>query len=454
MSLTATRPIAGRRDVRRAIPTKQADHHSFQPYIIAIGVLAIAYNGILAALLAVGAPISGSFPTVFEIILLIVAGFISFRLGFDKSSILPLALLYFIVLSALLISIRAETPYVVSVRNFLIISVFTILGGNCHFRTIQKLFLYCSIINILVLILEVSSLAEYIKFFEPARYLAATRGMAESEYSGGLSSGTILYEGRFSLGLYSGPRTSSIFLEQVSINCFAIVVAFFLTVFWPQLKKHERIIHIMTIFGILATNNARMGLILSVVFATGYHLFSRSPKYLSVFIIPCIIAGLYTVFLFVAPRGGDDLFGRMTTTYLLLTSMTFTDLVLGNLILTWRSLDSGYGFLISSTTVFGLISYWLFIAFITPQVDVRSKRCAWGLGVYIGVWLLVGGTGTFSMKTAPLLWLVVGFVRRQSLNLQEESWAKVRNGRSGPKMTVVATGSTRCGAPIDSSGRS
>ncbi|RZK37388.1 MAG: hypothetical protein EOO61_09065 [Hymenobacter sp.] len=421
-----TRQLAGRRNSSGVVPTKAAEQQSSQPLIIAIGVLTMAYNGLLAALLALGVPINGSVPAVFEVLLLLTSAIICFKDGFSKSSIFPLALIYFVIMSAVVISINSDTIYLVAMRNFLIISVFTILGGQCNFKTLRNLFLCCSILAVLTLILEVGSLDSYVKVFEPARYLSVTRGMAQSEYSGGLSAGTINYDGRFTLGLYSGPRTSSIFLEQVSINCFAIVLALFLTVFWSNLKKSEIAIHTSAIFAILATNNARMALILSIVYAIGYPLFSRLPKYTNVFVIPGIIAGLFTVFLFITPVGGDDLVGRMATTYALLTSMNLGDLVLGNLSKTGRALDSGYGFLIFSTSVFGLIVYWLYISFIIPQVDARSKRSAWGLGVYIGVWLLVGGTGTFSMKTAPLLWLVVGFVRRQSLGHQEEAAAKAR----------------------------
>lgn len=390
-----------------------------QNLIVAIGVLTMAYNGILAALLAGGLPINSSVPAVVETMFLLAACALSLKNGFERSSIFPLFLSYFIMMTSILLSIQGETIYVVSVRNFLIVSFFTLLGGKCTFQTLKKIFIYASAITLLVLFVEVFFLDNYINIFQPAKYLAATRGMTESEYSGGLSAGTILFDGRFSLGLYSGPRTSSIFLEQVSINCFGIVLALFVLTFLPDLNWRELSLHIVTVFAILATNNARMALIASLIFVAGYRVFPIIPRYYNVVLMPSIVGGMFIVFLFVAPSGGDDLIGRMATSYNLLTSMDITDLLMGNFDRTSRSLDSGYAFLIFSSTIFGLMLYWLYISFIVPQSDAYSKRCAWGLTIYIGVWLLVGGTGTFSMKTAPLLWLLVGFVRCHSLSLIE-----------------------------------
>lgn len=399
---------------------KRVGANSPQNLIVAIGVLTMAYNGILAALLARGLPINSSVPAFVETMLLLFACGISFKNGFERSSTLPVFLSFFVAMTSIVLSIQGESFYVVSIRNFLIVSAFTVLGGKCSFGTLRKLFFYCSIVTFVTILIEISSLDTYISLFEPAKYLSATRGMAESEYSGGLSAGTILFEGRFSLGLYSGPRTSSIFLEQVSINCFGIVLALYLLTFLPDLDRREIALHAVTVFAILATNNARMALIASLMFAAGYRVFPFIPKYVNVVFIPVIIGGMFIVFSFVPPGGGDDIIGRMATSYKLLTSMSISDLLFGNFRQTSRSLDSGYAFLIFSSTIFGLLLYWLFISFVVPQADARSRRCAWGLTIYIGVWLLVGGTGTFSMKTAPLLWLMVGFVRYQSLSLIEK----------------------------------
>jgi len=421
MSAAPRTRIARRRDGKLLVTAERTDGHLSQRVIIAVGVLTMAYNGILAALLSVGFPIGGAIPAIAESTFLLTAITIVMKEGLLRSSMFPLSLSFFVMVTALILSIEGESLYLVSTRNFLIVSLFTLLGGTCKLQTLRTMFWWCSIIALSVLIFEVSFLDSYVNVFQPAEYLASTRGMSQSEYSGGLSAGTILFEGRFSLGLYSGPRTSSIFLEQVSINCFAIVIGVYLLTFFPDLSKKEIALHAFTIFAILATNNARMALILSVIFLFGYPIFSVMPRYLNLFAVPAIIGGLFTVFIFVPPGGGDDMLGRMATSYRLLSDMSVRELLLGSFAQTSRSLDSGYAFLIFSTTIFGLIFYWLYISFVVPQVGARSKRCAWGLTIYISVWLLVGGTGTFSMKTAPLLWLVVGFVRRSSLALIEES---------------------------------
>jgi hypothetical protein len=404
----------------------------FENIFITIAVISVAYNGVLAALLAHGMPIGPSIPAIVEFSLLLIAGLVILNQGLNRSSILPSSLTYFVVVISTFISIKESQIYVVPVRNFLIISIFTIVGGQCSITTVKKIFFYSCIIVLITLIFEVTRLDDYVKFFEPGRYFSLTRGMSESEYSGGLSAGTIAFKGRFSLGLYSGPRTSSIFLEQVSINCFAIVIAIYLMTFFLTLKKSEVTLYAGTVFLILATNNARMALIASIIFAVGYPIFPRLPNYLHVVLMPLIIASLFITFAMIPTAGGDDLVGRMTTTYDLLTSMDINDISFGSISGTARSFDSGYAFIIYSTTLLGLVFVWLYVGMVIPQVDALSRRCAWGISIYFSIWLLVGGTGTFSMKTAPLLWILVGFVRSQSLgSLKVLKEKRFHNGYNG-----------------------
>ncbi|WP_281825091.1 hypothetical protein [Sphingobium sp. BS19] len=415
--------VSYRRDALRTRAIPAFDHGSGpnalphpQGLIIFLALVATIYNGILAFFAARGVPVNSTLIGLVEIGILMCSGVIIIKDRFEYGVLPAFSLLYFMILIGVTISLINETIFFNGIRNFLIVTIFTLLGAHCKFSTLTKIFRIAALVVLFGLLFEIIDIGWFTKFFQPASYLSATRGMAESKYSNGLSAGTIAYQGRFSLGLYSGPRTSSIFLEQVSINCFTIVLELFLLVFIKSLKRFDIALYITVIILILATNNARMGMLVGLIYIAGYFIFPRLPRYTTIIFMPFVIILTFILLSYTGTSSGDDLIGRLSTTYDLLVSMKASELALGNLYMLGQAADSGYAYLIYSTTLFGLIGYWLYLSFILPQSNEMSKRCAWGLVIYVGIWLLVGGTGSFSMKTAPLLWLIVGYVRQQSFD--------------------------------------
>jgi hypothetical protein len=71
-------------------------------------------------------------------------------------------------------------------------------------------------------------------------------------------------------------------------------------------------------------------------------------------------------------------------------------------------LDTGYAYVICSTSVLGLLVFWLYVGVIVPQHTTIQKRCAYALALYIFGNMLIGGTAIFAMKVAAPLWLLVG----------------------------------------------
>ena len=81
-----------------------------------------------------------------------------------------------------------------------------------------------------------------------------------------------------------------------------------------------------------------------------------------------------------------------------------------------KLMDSGYPYVIYSSTVLGLILHWLYVCFIVPQHTPEQRRCAYGLAVYTFMNLLIGGTAIFSIKVSAVLWLLVGFMSAPQRN--------------------------------------
>lgn len=433
-SARVTRPLSIASTARG---TADAGKTIARSLVAAIPVIGVTYNAILALMAARGIPMNNALVIVTETSIIFAALGLSAYASLRRSDVLPLLYLGLSAGLAIAMSIVAELAFIEGIRNVLIITGFTMLGARADEKAMRLAFTLCAAITLVVLLIEVASTEAYASLFRPADYLAKTRGYAIKEFyeDTGLALGTIVYEGRFSFGLFDGPRTSSIFLEQVNINIFAIVLMIYLTSMWDRLSWPERALMLITIFMIVVTNNARMSAIMAPIFILGYFVFPRLPRYANA-LIPIVLLGItFIVFEFERVRYGDDLIGRIATTYRALTRLSASDLLFGNHDLIARSGDTGYGFVMVSTSIFGALAYWAYLTLIVRPDDVIRRRTIWAMSTYIYIWLLIGGTGSFSMKTAPLLWFLVGYVRVTDFGGKDASARLTRSGRNWRTLT-------------------
>ncbi|WP_159043603.1 hypothetical protein [Sphingomonas sp. STIS6.2] len=380
--------------------------------LILVGVL---YNAILAIFVARGMQLGYSSVAAVEVLITFSCLALALSTGVSSRDIMPISLLWLIFALALIASISFDKIYIGSIRNFALIAVFAMLGQRMDIRFIRKAFFIASAMTLAVLVWEIASVESYASFFSPARYYELTRGTAVSEFDdSGLSVGTIVFEGRFSLGIFSGRRTSSIFLEQVSINSYAIVCMAFLSGMWGSLNRKEKLIQISTILLIIASNNARMGALMCLVMPIGYFLFPRLNRSL-ILAIPFVILGfIFSLSSYLQNAVGDDLTGRLGVTYRLLNRFNVVDLFAGNPLFVEKTFDSGYAFIIASIGLFGGLAYLLFLVYYPRYENKEQARASWSIAVYILAWLTVGGTATFSIKTAALLWSFIGCLSRST----------------------------------------
>lgn len=384
-----------------------------QALVIATPVVAVLYNALLALLAVRGVPVNEATAVGCEILIIIAALAVSAVGGFSKNDAFPLGYLYLTGGLTIMMCMVQQRVSVDALRNVLIIAGFTLLGGRATERSVRIVFAVCVTLMLAVLIWEILSVESYAAAFRPADYLSKTRGYTVKEFyeDVGLMVGTIAYEGRFSFGIFTGPRTSSIMLEQVGINCFVIVLMVYMSTMWGRLSLWERVLCIATTILIILSNNARMAALLVPVLTIGYFLFPRLPRYLNAAVPILLLTFTIILFQFEQPRIGDDFVGRIGVTYQYLTKLQASDLLIGNLKLMRRAFDTGYGYIITSATIFGALAYWAYLTFAVPQSSIASRRAVWSMNAYIYLWLLVGGTASFSMKTASLLWFLMGFVR-------------------------------------------
>ena len=373
---------------------------------------ATCYSAALAVLIARGFPGSTSLVIFIELALLGSCIAMCLMNGLTRYDWPPILLGYGFIVAALIVSMIAARPMVETLRAGAIIACFFMVGQRMSYRTLDRLFLVVCVVVLVVLVLEVTSLPTYVKVFSPAQFFTATRGVQVAEFNdSGLFNTATSFSGRFSFGLFAGPRTSSIFLEQISNGNFACVVALYLAVRGRMIPKRHLLIELATAALILLTANSRFGSIFILIMLLGYFIFPLLSRLLLPLGSFAIWGGALAMILSNPAADGDNLQGRIS-----FVGRQFRDADFGYYLgfhatKALGEADSGYSYFIGSTTIFGFMMLWLFVN-ISPRMDDEpSRRLGWGLIFYFFGQLLVSSTSLLSIKTAALLWVMVGCVR-------------------------------------------
>lgn len=391
----------------RATAEKQPVNYT----ILAIGLLAVLYNCILAFINHNIMPLTSSAVVASEVLLQVASFLYLLSKGIYEDDMGPLAYLVLTILLTVFVMAINKQGYIDHLRNVMIIFAFSIMGRLCNERTLKLTFRWSCIAVLAVLICEIVSVTEYVALFHPASYFQNTRGVAPATYSDiGLFRGALGFEGRFSFGLIDH-RSSSVFLEQVSLANFCGVMVLYMISFANRLGWLDKLLYISTIVLILLTNDTRTMLIFSLVCIAGYFIYPWLPKVLDLFTMPAIIIVGFVIHALKPGVTGDNFTGRINGTvraFLGMDVMSFIGLRLDQ---TSIFFDSGYVFIIYGTTIFGLILFWLYTSLYPAGETANQRRLGHALSLFMFLNLMIGSTAIFSMKTAGLVWLLVGFLK-------------------------------------------
>lgn len=384
--------------------------HRFKVCLWIVALLPSTYNAILAAINAHGVPTPRGAAIVAESGILALCLLACFIAGSRKRDIAPILLIFFAIIQTLMTSLLNDTIFPDFFRNMAIIAAFTAVGYRSSPKEIHMIFRAVAIIVLVFLLIEMTYLPLYVSIFQPAAYLQASRGVEQFDLNDtGLFANALGFQGRFSFGLFSGPRTSSIFLEQVSLPGFASVLLIFLLGNWKEIKTFDKVVHIALVLLIVLSNNSRTSSAMLVINAVGYFIYPRIPGRLTAAIMPvCLAAAFILVGPVLVPIGSDDTLGRLSITVAHFMNFTAGDFLWGSQREVPHAFDAGYVYIIVSSSVWGLLAFWAYVTFVPADSSPAQRRVHWGLAVYVYLWLMIGGTAIFTMKTAALLWLLVG----------------------------------------------
>ncbi|WOG27219.1 hypothetical protein [Endozoicomonas sp. 8E] len=388
----------------------------FDKLIVVLIPLCVIYNAVLAFVNGNLFGINTAIVAATEIALLgLLLGLVVVT-GFKRDDQWPIALLAVFVGSMLVTTLISGSLYVDAFRNILIISVCTLIGIRMAEEDLHKVFFILACGTLFFLLIEIISLETYVRIFQPALYYANTRGHSVSEFNElGIFNAALGFSSRFSFGVFSGPRTSSLFLEQTALGNFASILSIYLITFWTSLAKVRKIFFVSLITLILLSSDTRAGTGLALLMLFGYRVFPVLPKYSQVLIIPLVIllCGLVSVLSVGGYEAyGDTLHGRIILGIDHLFDLEFAHYLGWGVNIINKLWDSGFAYLVASSSIFGAITLWLYMIFLVPGHSAQAKRFIIGMNLYFGLTIVVSGNSVYSIKTATLLWVMAGVMYR------------------------------------------
>ncbi|MEJ8476291.1 hypothetical protein [Roseibium algae] len=379
--------------------------------IITIALAAVFYNALLAILNAHVMRIGVSLVAVSEIIVLLSAILIILSRGLYEEDLTPFFYLLITLIISVYVSVINKSLIIDYFRNILIVFCFVTLGRWINLSTIKFIFIAASALVFGGLIFEIFFEAMYGDLFNPALYFEATRGIEQLEISGSkLFRNALGFEGRFTFGVI-GHRSSSLFLEQVSLANFSGVMMIFLMTLWHRFSAAQRLFCILTIVLILVTNDSRTMLIFAAISILGFFAFPYLPRLFTIIVMPTfLIAGVF-VYILLPQASGDNIPGRIV-----LTIKHFGELDLAAALgfsaqFSSSFADSGYIYVIIIGTIFSFVLLWLFVALYPACKSPEERRFAHSFSIFIFMNMMIGGTAVFSIKIACLLWLLAGYMK-------------------------------------------
>ncbi|MEO9880752.1 MAG: hypothetical protein ABJF26_15520 [Lentilitoribacter sp.] len=380
-------------------------------FVALLVLLATFYNAALAVINAHVLDLNFTSVAITELATLLVLLLLIIRRGIYEEDLAPLIYLIITIFLAVYVSVINKQIYPDYIRNILIIFCFVTIGSWCSFSTINLVFKSVSVLIFLVLLMEIFFVDQYGDLFYPAKYFANTRGVELfTVVDSKLFRNALGFEGRFTFGII-GHRSSSLFLEQVSLANFSGVMMIYLLTLWKRFSPFERLFYVSTITLILLTNDTRTMLIFALISFIGYFIFPLLPRLFSLLVMPFILLMGVLVFILKPDATGDNIPGRVV-----FTMRKFADLdwptQLGFSAEIASSLgDSGYIYVVVIGTIFSLVFLWLFVG-LYPACDTpEERRFIHSLSVFVFMNMMIGGTAVFSIKIAALLWLLAGHMK-------------------------------------------
>lgn len=222
--------------------------------------------------------------------------------------------------------------------------------------------------------------------------------------------------------LLGSHRVSSVFLEPVSLGNFAVIVAA-----WGLAKTRSEwkngLFFVATAVVMITLSDSRYGIgALSLILLIRW--LPIRPLNFAVSVLPLVcMAALVLIGLFYQGNYADNILGRLYTSGQSLLGFNVL-MVLGIEGAFSFFYDMGYPYTLTRLGLPLTVFLW-FAIWMIPMPDKVGARFRMFISLYIALILCISGTAMFALKTAGILWFLVGSCAGRVRNQKTSEWAKV-----------------------------
>lgn len=400
-------PTRGASQAPRPMPLAEAATES-RFWVALILLVAVCNLSVLAFLNARGVPVSSALVGLAEALVFAMCLGVQMRRLPPWTLALGLGVISWILLTWLI----RQRPDFKSVRDLLIPILFISLGRHVADSVFaERCLRWATALVLVVAVLEALFTDVYGTLFNTFSFYAGLGSIRESAAMFGGQTLTLNGFRPEGIGrtllpaLLGSHRTSSLFLEPVSLGNFAVILlAWNLSRDWKDISKATLLLVLAALL-LIVLSDSRFGMLM-VLLLLGYRLLPMpvfgwvAPSF------PFVLLGGIVGVAWLLPLGGDTLLGRISGSGWALLSFDAARLMGLDSSLPGYG-DMGYAYVLSrfgALLALGL----LLVLFLMPCSSERAQRFRAMVVLYLFSSLAISGTSVFALKTAGLMWFLLG----------------------------------------------
>jgi len=327
-------------------------------------------------------------------------------------------LLFALLINWVFLSIFRQTLNPKLFRDVAIMPIFIMLGQASRGVTFHKRMYALHVTILLFALWEAVSLSTFVSFFSVADFFAHTRGLQNDDWwiNNGLFISSVRPESRFLFPSLPVHRLSSVFLEPVSLGNYVIIATIWLAASWREMPNWIRWSAILINTLLLVGSDSRMATMTCLVILVAACFRRRIPRYAAVPIAPVVVALMFgSVAILGLEKGQDDFGGRLAYSVQVFQDFGVEDYFGVSLAKMKAVEDAGFAYLVISQSIVIVVVLWAAI-FVKGLSTPNARFVYFAVATYLALNLTVSWA-LFSIKTAALLWFLLGRANREDADL-------------------------------------
>ncbi|CAA9521997.1 MAG: hypothetical protein AVDCRST_MAG31-1685 [uncultured Sphingomonas sp.] len=345
-------------------------------------------------------------------------------------------LLILLLASWLLLSILRQSVDPKLFRDIAIMPIFVLLGLASRGVTLHRRLFWLHMTVFVFALWEAISVQSFVSVLSIGDYFEHTRRFSNDDWwvDSGLYLSAVRPESRFLFPGLPLHRLSSVFLEPVSLGNYVMIATIWLAGFWRRIPSGMRVVAVLANLFLLVGSDSRMASLTCLVLVLAIPLGRLLPSYIAVLTAPIVIGLMFLADVGLGLQAGtDDFGGRIAHSVDVFRAMEVQHYAGLAVDLLRPAEDAGFAYVIMSQSLLVALIVWgslLLRRLVTPE----GRYVHLAVAIYVSMNLTVSWS-LFSIKTAALLWFLLGRAIREDREATVDAAADLPRSGTGVELS-------------------